>query len=215
MPADQPIDGPAFGLPRARPAERADAARNRRLVLDAAQRIVRARGVEALAMEEVAQTAGVGVGTVYRRFGDRAGLAYALLDTNEREFQEAFLRGDPPLGPGAPPAARITAFLHAMVDRLEEESPLLLMAESNAPHARYLSGAYRVHHRHVAGLVRHARPGSDAHYLADALLAPLTAGLVTYQREVDGLPAGRIKAGLDELVHALVPGPTTDISTVD
>jgi len=203
MPADQPIDGPSLGLPRARPAERADAARNRRLVLDAAQRIVRARGVAALSMEEVAQAAGVGVGTVYRRFGDRAGLAYALLDTRERELQEAFLRGEPPLGPGAPPAARITAFLHALVDRAEEQSALLLMAETNTPHARYLSGAYRVHRQHVAGLLQRARPGSDAHYLADALLAPLATSLVSYQREVDEMTPERIKAGMDELVRGL------------
>lgn len=205
MPAEQPSgDGPVLGLPRAQPAERADAARNRKRILDAARDIVRTRGVEGLSMEEVAQSAGVGIGTVYRRFGDRAGLAYALLDEREREFQESFLRGAPPLGPGAAAAERITAFLHALVARVEEQSALLLLAEHNTPHARYLSGAYAVHHRHLAELLRQARPGSDEHYLADALLAPLGAGVVTYQREIAGMQPERIKAGLADLVRALV-----------
>ena len=40
-------------------------------------------------MDAVAEAAGVGKGTLYRRFGDRNGLAYAILDEREREFQEA------------------------------------------------------------------------------------------------------------------------------
>ena len=54
-------------------------------------------------MEDVAHAACVGTGTLYRRFGDRAGLALALLDEQEREFQNALITGPPPLGPGAPP----------------------------------------------------------------------------------------------------------------
>src|SRR5512142_2083782 len=57
--------------------------------------------------------AGVGKGTIFRRFGNKAGLAVALLDTRERELQEAILHGPPPLGPGAGSAARLTAFAGA------------------------------------------------------------------------------------------------------
>ena len=53
---------------------------------------------------------GVGKGTLFRRFGDRAGLARALLDESERRLQDGFLHGPPPLGPGAPPRARLKAF---------------------------------------------------------------------------------------------------------
>ncbi|WP_126639043.1 TetR/AcrR family transcriptional regulator [Embleya hyalina] len=180
------------------PIERADAARNRRKILDAASHIVATKGVEALSMEEVAQSAGVGVGTLYRRFGDRAGLAYALLDEKERELQAAFMSGPPPLGPGAPPLERIRAFLHALHDRVEAQPTLLMVAEMNSAHARY-GGAYGVHHAHLAALVAEARPGSDASYLADALLAPLSASMITYQRQ-RGMSPERIGAGLDEVL---------------
>src|SRR5712675_921482 len=97
----------------ARP-ERADAARNREALLDAAARLLRECGAEGLTMDAVACAAGVGKGTLFRRFGDRASLFHALIDDRERAFQEAFIRGPAPLGPGAPVTERLTAFGHAM-----------------------------------------------------------------------------------------------------
>ncbi|MFC7511693.1 TetR/AcrR family transcriptional regulator [Streptomyces thermocarboxydus] len=70
------------------PTERADAARNRRKILDAAARLVAAEGAAGLSLDLVAKAADVGVGTVYRRFGDRAGLVFALLEDRERRFRE-------------------------------------------------------------------------------------------------------------------------------
>src|SRR4051794_21084817 len=83
------------------PKERADAARNRVKVLDAAARLFAEQGVDAVSMDAIATEAGVGKGTLFRRFGDKAGLAVALLDERERVLQEAILRGPAPLGPGA------------------------------------------------------------------------------------------------------------------
>ena len=68
------------------PRERADAARNRARIVDAAQRLFAEQGVAGVTMEQVARAAGVGKGTVFHRFGDRAGLAMALLDHGEREL---------------------------------------------------------------------------------------------------------------------------------
>lgn len=196
-------DLPVLGQAR---AERADAARNRRKILAAAERLVAARGVEDLSIDEVASEAGVGVGTLYRRFGDRVGLAHALLDEREREFQAAFLWGAPPLGPGAPPAERVEAFLHAYVDYLEEYTELHRMAEASAG-ARYRGGAYTMHHAHLATLFRQVCSDADAEYLADAILAPLSAELYTHQRNRDVEP-GRVKAGLSWLVRRLTSRET-------
>src|ERR1700749_3106317 len=81
----------ALPLIDAEPPERADAARNRRAVLDAAARLFARDG---------APEGGVGKGTVFRRFGDRASLARAVLSEQESGLQEALIRGAPPLGPG-------------------------------------------------------------------------------------------------------------------
>ncbi|MBW4715716.1 TetR/AcrR family transcriptional regulator [Saccharothrix obliqua] len=176
-------------------SERADAARNRAKILAAAAEIVAERGIEGLGMAEVAAASGVGVGTLYRRFGDRSGLAHALVDESEREFQQAFLTGPPPLGPGAPAADRIRAFLHGLADRTLAQLDLLLMAETTGPLARF-GGAYEVYHRHLAVLIGQLRPDLDAAFTADALLGPLAANLITHRR----YPADRLKAGLDALL---------------
>ena len=191
---------PAFAEQR---PERADAARNRRRILEAAERLMAEKGVEGLSVSDVAEAAGVGVGTLYRRFGDRAGLAYALLDERTREFQEAFLYGPPPLGPGAPPVERLRAFLFAYVDELETHGELNLMAETASPGARYRSGGYRAYRAHVSALIHEARPNADAGYLAEVLLAPLAADLYVRQRREQEMSTERIKAGLNEILRCL------------
>lgn len=157
------------------PKERADAARNRARILDAAERLFTEYGVGAVTMDQVAAAAGVGKGTLFRRFGDRAGLAVALLDARERELQDAILSGPPPLGPGAEPGERLVAFLHAYVEFLDTHLDLIHMSETASPGARYRIGAYRLWHRHLAVLVGQAREDLDADYLAHVLLAPLAA----------------------------------------
>ncbi|MDJ1131549.1 TetR/AcrR family transcriptional regulator [Streptomyces iconiensis] len=190
----------------AEPAERADAARNRRKILAATRGLIARRPLERISLDEVAEAAGVGVGTVYRRFGDRSGLAYALLDESERALQESFLRGGPPLGPGAPPAERILAFLHAYLHRLLGELDLMLAAETAAPNGRH-TGAYSTHRAHLATLLAELRPeGDDPGWLADALLAPLAAPLVRHQTRELGMTEAQIGAGLGLLVQALTAG---------
>jgi AcrR family transcriptional regulator len=166
------------GAPVAR--ERADAARNRRRVLDAAAGLFAARGVPGVSMDEVAAEAGVGKGTLFRRFGDKAGLAAALLDDRERELQQAVLDGPPPLGPGAPPALRLQAFLAAYLDYCEAHVDLVRMSETAAPGARYRIGAYRFWHRHVTVLLvaSGTPPATSAEALAHVLLAPLAADVL-------------------------------------
>lgn len=179
------------------PTERADAARNRRKIVQAAAKLVAAKGIDGLALDEVAAEAGVGIGTVYRRFPDKGALAQALLDENEREFQEAFISGPPPLGPGAPAGQRLSAFLEAYVDRLETHGELLMVAETETPMARFVTGAYRLHHSHLVALLTEVAPDTDAHFRADALLAPLAAAQYVYQRQ--SMTPEQIKAGLRDL----------------
>src|SRR5262252_4994403 len=109
---NQPV---TWGSP---PAERADAARNRRHLLATAREIIAGQGADVLTMDGLAERACLGKGTVFRRFGTRAGIFQALLDDDEREFQEQVLSGSPPLGPGAPPLDRLIAYGRARIDFL-------------------------------------------------------------------------------------------------
>lgn len=98
--------------------ERADAARNRQRLLDTARELLSEVGAEKVTMDGLAARSGLGKGTVFRRFGSRAGIFHALLDDEERSLQLAVMGGAPPLGPGAPPAERLVAYGHARVQFL-------------------------------------------------------------------------------------------------
>ncbi|MFI2285713.1 TetR/AcrR family transcriptional regulator [Nocardia beijingensis] len=67
---------------------RADAQRNRDRILEAARDAVAERGADA-PMELIARRAGVGVGTLYRRFPDRSGLLAALAEQYVHELMDA------------------------------------------------------------------------------------------------------------------------------
>jgi len=146
---------------------------------------------------------GVGKGTIYRRFGDRASLATALLDAGERELQESLIRGSPPLGPGARPVERLVAFGHAWLDVLVRHGDIVLASEHGPVGTRFRGAVYASHRAHVILLLRDARPGADAEYLADALLAALAAELVLFLRTDRGMDLDRVKAGWSELVRSV------------
>jgi AcrR family transcriptional regulator len=197
------IDGTPLPLLGGEPHLRADAVRNRALLLEAAARLAAERGAAAITMETAAAAAGVGKGTVSRRFGDRNGLLQALLDHAEVQFQEAFLSGPPPLGPGAGAAARLRAFGPAVLRHQDTHRDLYLAAEP-APERRFMVPPGRLRHTHVAALVRAAVPGADADLLAHTLLSSVDIVLVDHLVREHGMPLGRVEAGWHDLLDRLL-----------
>jgi AcrR family transcriptional regulator len=187
------------------PRERADAARNRLRILAAASALVEARGIEHVSMDDVARAACVGTGTLYRRFGDRAGLALALLDEHTREFQDALISGPPPLGPGVPAAERLRAFGEGYLDLVERHVELLVVAE---PPGRIADGGpYSLYATHLTLLLREAAPHIDAEFTAQALLAMLRPAQHLYSRRGLGWSLERVRAGWCGLVDSLSAEP--------
>ena len=183
--------------------ERSDAARNRERILCTAERLFAERGVANVSMDDIAACAEVGKGTLYRRFGDRSGLALALLEAQDIDLQDAFLRGPPPLGPGAPARDRLLAFFEALSCFMDEHGELILEAERTAMvGARFGGGPYAAYHTHVRILLRELDQRLDIDVLAHVLLAPFRAEL--YRHVVGGRGAGR--ARLLTVVGALLDG---------
>ncbi len=190
--------------------ERADAARNRQKILAAAEELIAERGVEHVSMDDVARAACVGKGTLYRRFGDRAGLARALLDEREGAFQDECIRGAPPLGPGAPAGERLLAFGHGYFDLLESHGHLLTMSEWGIT-SRYQAPPYAFYRVHVSVLLAEACPGADADVLAEALMGFLAAGLFGYLRRERGITLERLKGGWELLVGGLLAAASAQV----
>jgi AcrR family transcriptional regulator len=161
------------------PQERGDAARNRALLLDAARRLVAERGAGAVTTDDIAAAAGVGKGTLFRRFGSRAGLMIVLLDEDEKAEQQAFMFGPPPLGPGAPPLERLLAYGR---DRLKfVQAHHALLSDANRDPQMRLNAPVMLHHRHIRVLLEHAGTTGDLDAQAFALLALLDADYVHHQ----------------------------------
>src|SRR3954471_1197795 len=72
---------------RPEPRLRADAERNRRRILAAAAEVFAKRGLDA-GLDEIARHAGVGTGTVYRRFPDKSLLIDALIEQRMTAIEE-------------------------------------------------------------------------------------------------------------------------------
>lgn len=180
--------------------ERADAARNRARILAAAERLIAVRGAADVTMDQVSHAAGVGKGTLFRHFGDRCGLMRALLDERERSFQEGFIRGPAPLGPGAPACARLIAFGGRMLEHIEIQGDLLLAAENGAPGERLRHSVYAAYRAHVMALLQDSGYVGEIGYLADVLLGALVSELVLFQRRELQMSQAQLQQCWGELV---------------
>jgi AcrR family transcriptional regulator len=189
-------------LPAGPARERADAARNRAKALAAAERLFAARGVAAVSMDDIAAAAGVGKGTLYRRFGDKSGLAAALLGERESRLQAAMLGGPPPLGPGAPPADRLAAFAAAYLEFVDAHLDLVAMSQTASPGARLRTGSHRLWRQHCRILLTEAGT-ADPGPRADVLLAALTAEQVRHWRHGEGRSLAGLTGTITEIARRL------------
>lgn len=201
--AEGAIPSPALDtvLPLAGHPERSDAARNRQLLLDAAEALVAEIGADAVTMDAVAKRAGVGKGTVFRRFGNRAGLMLALLDHSEQKLQAAYMFGPPPLGPAGTPLERLIAYGRARLAGIEVEGEMRRAADETN---RYRTAPYNISKTHVSLLLRQLGATGDIGLLADTLLASLDAGLILHQIRALGYRPEQIADQWENVVRALV-----------
>jgi AcrR family transcriptional regulator len=183
--------------------ERADAARNRQAILRATEELLALHGPERISLDRVAATAGVGKGTVFRRFGSRTGLFQALLADRAARIGDAIDSGPPPMGPGAPPRDRLLSFLDELAMLAAQNIALIAAHEQACAADRHQDPTYRRWHDHVSGLVHQARPDADAEFLAHALLGAFDGDLV---REVTAHGGtARLRASVRDLAIAVAP----------
>jgi AcrR family transcriptional regulator len=198
--ADALAELPIVGQPR----ERLDAVRNRRRILAAAGEIVAAHGAEGLSMNALAAAAGVGKGTIFRRFGDRDGLLHALLDEDTIDLQNEFLSGPPPLGPGAPAPARLEAFVIAFIRFEAAHLELLLAAEQGhvGPDLPALS-SFRLH---VSSLLEQIDPSLDAMLVAELILNSVSSRVIRRPYRAAGDSTGTLERAALALLRGIT-GP--------
>lgn len=188
--------------------ERADARRNRETILAAADRLfASAPSSRDVSMDDVADAAGVGKGTLFRRFGDREGLLHSLIAEKQQPLGQLVVAGAPPLGPGGPGAERVRAIVNALATfKLENRHLMLAFEGSNDP---YVGAQYSLWHNNLGdALVDAGVSGERAPFLAHAVLAALRSDLIEYLLK-SGLTGRQVRAELLGLVDTIVPAPSS------
>lgn len=196
----------------ARPTERKDAAANRQLLMDTARDLFATAGVAEVTMADIAKEAGVGKGTLYRRFAHKGELCLALLDKQLQTFQDhtlAHLREM--TSTHQPYLVQLDYFLDELVQFITANLSLMceidrspmppegLVQDVNQPHYWQEMTVRGLLMRAVqAGELSHEL---DIEYLASALMATLNTSVLRHQIEVNGFTIVRISAGLRQLVR--------------
>jgi polyketide synthase 12 len=203
------VSQPVIPLGHAR-GERADAARNREHLLEVARELIVEAGAEKVTMDGLAERACLGKGTVFRRFGTRAGIFHALLDEDESCFQQAVLTGPAPLGPGADPVPRLIAYgrervafmlEHITIFRatLDGKRPTPSRSTSFSPlHIRMLLGEARRY-----GVLDITDLDSLSVQLTAALEGPLLLALMTLDLDVERRADTRLADSWQTLIEHL------------
>lgn len=198
---------PDLGFGAVPSEERRDAAESRRRVLGVARELFSERGVDAVSMHEVGRVAGVGQGTLYRRYEHKGALCLALLFEGVEGLHER-ARGREEAGGSA--LEQLTGLLEDLALFNEENAPLLGAVRDSSGGERR-SEMYRnpffgwLRATVVALLGRaveegEARETLDVEGTAGAVLAPLNVDLYLYQRRELGMERDRVLAAVRSLL---------------
>jgi AcrR family transcriptional regulator len=170
-------------------------ARSRETVLDAAERVMAARGYDGATVTEVVREAGIPMSSVYHYFGSREGLLLAVM---ERGAQRAFALVPPMDGPVGPPAEHFAAMIDLVAPTLDARPDFLrlVVVMATQPPAGVAAEAHdvvdRVRGEALGHLRRHvelafglAADGPDADHLARLTLAMIDGAFVAAQADPD------------------------------
>jgi AcrR family transcriptional regulator len=194
-------------MPERRP--RKDAARNREAVFAAADALfVRCESPEDVTMADIAAAAGVGKGTLFRAFGDRAGLLRALYEARLEPIRQAVEVGPPPLGPATPPRDRVPALLDAVLCFKLDNRRLARALEEGGSSSPYRAEHYERWHSLLRAVLEQVPGLTDSAFTAHALLAATRADLVEHLAGEERIPRERMRSQLANFVTSvLASGP--------
>ncbi|MDI4648545.1 TetR/AcrR family transcriptional regulator [Cohnella hashimotonis] len=147
-----------------KPRKRSDAAENCRLILQAAKKLFAEQGVQTVSMHQIAKTAGVGQGTLYRCYAHKGDLCAAIAEQVGMEKikeLETFLLTNKHL----PAGERIGGVLHYIIQFIDEKFQLLLpihtVHDCEDESAYFRSPMYRLVWDKLTGLYAELEPDYD------------------------------------------------------
>ena len=212
--------------------ERRDAAEHRQRILEVARHLFAEHGVDAISMHQIAMTAGIGQGTLYRRYAHKGELCMDLLREHYERFVEEIASLLPPTAT-SPALERLESVLEKIVALLEEQGAMVGPTAgkdmrdgqcSESDISRHISFQrtpwYRWLHELFAGLLTEAVERGelaflDVPYTADAILAALHPAFYRFQRQERGFSSERILQGLRHIYIDGLKAPSATAGRAD
>lgn len=179
------------------PPTRADALKNRAILLQTAMRLFNEHSVDEVSMSAIAEAAGLGKGTLYRHFQNKNELCEALLDQDQRDLQARTLDQMRQL---IAPHEKLRWFLREVVNFAEQHHALFYAS---------IGAELLVHPAHwwwrqtIRGLLVQMKIAGDVDYQADMLYSQVSVISLHYMRQIRGYSIERILTGLYDVIDHL------------
>lgn len=197
-------DDPIFFQTDAELPSRADAVQNRADILRVTRQLFDIEGVENVSMSQIAREAGIGKGTLYRHFRNKPDLCLAILDDDQRDFQErtlSYLRQSKDA-----PCQKLEQFVSEVSEFTRRNLTILLEASQGrlTDAGEYLDHpAHRWQWQTILGLLRQVEVETDPEYVADVIYVMLDPATYHFQRYSRGYDHQRIVDGILGLLQTL------------
>ncbi|MBA3826840.1 MAG: TetR/AcrR family transcriptional regulator [Ktedonobacterales bacterium] len=213
-------DGIASGARR----ERRDAAAHRQRILAVARDLFAHAGVAAVTMHQIARAAGIGQGTLYRRYANKGDLCRDLMHEHHERFIIE-LRAYVAEAYSAPALTKLTEVIERMLHFVNDSMALLetvvttAILDMDCNEGSALTDGPPMRHEWfqaqqnlLEGLLREAVADGeiaplDVAYTADLLLSAMNPLSLHYQQAERGYSLERIAAGLRHIFITGVHGP--------
>jgi len=191
--------------------ERRDAREHRQQILDVAQHLFAEHGVDAVSMHQIAVAAGIGQGTLYRRYGHKGELCMDLLQEHHRQFVEeiaTFFSATET----SPALERLKGVLMRTITFLEEQGALLGpialtehrwqcegddFSRNLSAQPSFFEWLHEVFTKLLTDAVEQGELAPlDVPYIADTILMNIYPPFYRFQRQERGFSPERILQGL-------------------
>jgi AcrR family transcriptional regulator len=199
---------------------RADALKNRALLLETARRLFIQKGVDAVTMSAIADAAGVGKGTLYRHFESKSQICHALLDQEMRDLQESSLRrlqnGGDPFDDLQWFIEQVVHFVICNIHMLSIEEPFRSdndrkqqVPALDEPYANMPLLGHPAHlwwRQTIRGLLGRINPAGnlDLDYFTDMIYVMLDARTMVFQMRALNYDEARIVNGLKSAINQIL-----------
>lgn len=181
--------------------ERRDAVEHRRLILKTAQTLFDQHGVDSVSMHQIAKSAGIGQGTLYRRYNHKSELCYDLMKETFRAFMEevdSYLENNR----GIPVRERLEQVTHKILNFLEENNQWMGVIQrqtmcSGAAMNAYDSQPYQYLHTLFCKLLEEGIEEKQCRavhpdYSAHAFISSMSPDLLMYLQQEKGYDSNQI-----------------------